>query len=310
MKNWTIDRLKELVADGIEESSQLEYKRAASLVKNDDNKKADIVKQVAAMANAAGGTIIYGIAEFNEKEKRHLPEKLDPVDRTETSREWLDSIIQSIQPRINGVLIHPIADDADTNKAFYVVEVPASHTAHQARDHVYYKRRNFQLLPMEDYEVRDVMHRKSHPQIKASILINKSRLHRGKKGKLLLKLENIGTTICQQYMAVLEVPVSVNGNLWFGEDVQIRTTGNGASYWHVSLSQNIRKTPLFPGATLILSEEFSDGSGMVAADDSRIISTDKLTVSIYADEMPAIRSSIPIDAICEDWIEINPREGT
>jgi hypothetical protein len=31
--------------------------------------------------------------------------------------------------------------------------------AHQARDYRYYKRHNFNALPMEDYEVRDVMNR-------------------------------------------------------------------------------------------------------------------------------------------------------
>lgn len=306
MQDWNLDRVNRFIENKVEESTALEYKRAASLVKDSDRKKEDLVKQVTAMANAAGGMIIYGIAEYDDKSKKHVPEKLDPIDRSEISKEWLDSIIHSIQPCIDGVSIHPVADVDDTNKVYYVIEVPQSHTAHQARDFRYYRRRNFQIQPMEDYEVREVMSRKSHPLIKASIWINKRPLERGKKGKVLLKLKNVGTTICQQYMAALEVPVSVQGNIWFGENVQIRTADDQKNYWSFSLGQNMRKDPLFPGSCLILSEEFSDGSGMRASDDSPIVSTNQLKISIYADEMPAIRASIDPAVLCDDWVEVEP----
>jgi hypothetical protein len=34
-----------------------------------------------------GGTIIYGIKEFDDIDKRHLPEKIDPINRTDISKE-------------------------------------------------------------------------------------------------------------------------------------------------------------------------------------------------------------------------------
>jgi hypothetical protein len=306
IREWTINRLKKLVADGIEESSQLEYKRAAALSKNDDKKKADIVKQVSAMANAAGGTIVYGIAEFNEKDKRHLPEKLDPVDRTETSREWLDSIIQSIQPRIDGVVIHPIADDADTNKGFYVVEVPASHTAHQARDHVYYKRRNFQLLPMEDYEVRDVMNRKSHPQIKASIFINRSTAMHGQEGTLLIKLENIGSVSARHTMVDIELPIKIITYLSFKDDMILNHTEQDEYYYQLRITPPLAQPPLFPGSSVTLRKKFTKPQVIKSPQGEALYTTDDIKLTIYADEMPPIKCKLPALSVINDWIEVIP----
>lgn len=307
MRIWTVDHLRQLIDDSIEESSTLEYKGAGAMSKKDEKKK-EIVKQVTAMANSTGGTIIYGMAEYNDDGKKHLPEKLDPINRSEISKEWLDSIIQSIQPRIDGVKIHPVTDTADDNLVYYVVEVPQSHTAHQGRDHRYYKRRNFQLLPMEDYEVRDVMNRKSHPKIKASLWINKKPLSRGKEGKIRLKLENQGNTICQQYMASLDIPIDVDGCIWLGEKASLMHTDDERSFWRIALSQNLRRTPIFPGATISLEESFNDGSGIRFSDGAPINSTDTIYVRIYADEMPAIRATNdPLNA-AKDWVEITPEE--
>jgi hypothetical protein len=45
------------------------------------------------------------------------------------------------------------------NDVAYVVEIPQSETAHPALDNRYYKRFNFESVPMADHEIRDVMHR-------------------------------------------------------------------------------------------------------------------------------------------------------
>ena len=172
MSEWTKEKLEQLIADRVEESLNLDYKRADALVKT-EAKKAEVTKDVSAFANSAGGVLIYGIAEPNDRAKRHLPERLDPVRRADVSKEWLEQVIQTIQPRIEGVVIHPVTIDEQAGLVCYVVEVPQSHTAHQARDHVYYKRHNFNSLPMEDYEVRDVMNRRAHPKLLASIFIKK-----------------------------------------------------------------------------------------------------------------------------------------
>ncbi|QIY83001.1 ATP-binding protein [Chryseobacterium sp. NEB161] len=168
---WNLEKIESLINSGIEENIRLDYKAANSLGKS-DGKKSEISKDVSAFANSAGGTIIYGVSEFNEPTKKHLPEKVNAVDRLEFSKEWLEQIINSnITPKINGVEIYPITigNDSD-NKVVYVVEIPQSNTAHQAKDKRYYKRYNFESVAMEDYEIKDIINRTNTTDIEIEFL--------------------------------------------------------------------------------------------------------------------------------------------
>lgn len=80
MSDWNIERIRQLIDDGVEESLSLEYKGGGALSKNDEVIR-EITRDVSAFANSSGGTIIYGVAEFSDKAKEHLPERIDPIDR-------------------------------------------------------------------------------------------------------------------------------------------------------------------------------------------------------------------------------------
>ena len=167
----TLPEVQQYIDGRIEESLTLEYKAAAALGRTDKHKD-EITKDVSAIANAAGGRLIYGIKEFDERDRAHLPQRLDPISRTEYSKEWLDQVIDQVRPRIDGVIIHPIAvDPSFPDQVVYVIDIPQASTAHQARDHRYYKRRNFRVVPMEDYEVRDTMARSAEPAIDIELQI-------------------------------------------------------------------------------------------------------------------------------------------
>jgi len=161
-EQWNQSRIQGLIDNPTEESLILEYKSAEALGKNDAKKK-EITKDVSAMANSAGGVILYGVKEYDEPAKRHLPEKIDGINRNEFSKEWIEQVINNIRPRIDGVIIHPVNIDSDLDKVVYVIEIQQSTTAHQATDYRYYKRFNFESAPMEDYEIRDVMNRLTTP---------------------------------------------------------------------------------------------------------------------------------------------------
>jgi schlafen family protein len=156
---WTEQKIQSHITGQIEESLVLDYKAAGAL---DRSKKNDITKDISSFANSAGGTVIYGVREFSGA-KHHLPEKIDPIDRDQFDKEWLEHIIANIQPRLN-VVIHPVQLASAPNHVAYVVEIPQGTTAHQATDFRYYKRYNFESVPMSDYEIRDVMQRKSSPK--------------------------------------------------------------------------------------------------------------------------------------------------
>jgi Putative DNA-binding domain len=165
LKDFTEAELMQMIATQVEEDLHLDYKGADSLALTEAKKK-EISIIVSSFANSDGGFVIYGIREFDDKAKRHLPEKIDPVDRKIISKEWLEQVISSnIQPKINGLTIHPVSlVSADTHVA-YVVNIPKSNTAHQAVDKKYYKRYNFESVAMEDYEIRDILNRQLFPDL-------------------------------------------------------------------------------------------------------------------------------------------------
>lgn len=165
----TIDDLKVLIRDGIEESQQLEYKSVQALLNIDPK---EIGKDVSAMANAAGGVIVYGISENSNN--KHLPDSITPIRREDFSKERLEQIINSnISPKIEGILIHPITIE-HPGEVVYVVEVPQSTTAHQnVKDYLYYRRYNFEILRMQDYEIRDILNRLTHPKIEIEFALHR-----------------------------------------------------------------------------------------------------------------------------------------
>jgi hypothetical protein len=300
MSEWTKQRLDQMIADNVEENLALDYKRADSLAKT-DGKKADVTKDVSSFANSSGGLVIYGIAEFDDAAKRHFPERLDPIRRTEISKEWLDQVIQTIRPRIEGVAIHPVPISDLDHSVCYVVEVPQSHTAHMARDHRYYKRHNFNALPMEDYEVRDVMNRRGHPKLTAKI-----RAVRGGngKGRILLKLTNIGRVLARDYLVDLEIPIDLGGHISVQKPASLDDR-DGKYYYAFRVGQNALRTPLFPGSSVMLRREFSTNVTVKGFDGSIRESTEHASVVIYADEMPALRASIPSEDMIRGWVELD-----
>lgn len=166
---WTEEDLEVLIRDQVPESINLDYKECAAL-NGTDTKKNEVSKDVSAFANSAGGVIVYGIVE---DKATHLPLKIDAgYDPTDITKEWLEQVINSrIQRRIDKVLIKPIELKKIAPKKFaFVVDIPQSPRApHMASDKRYYKRFNFESVPMEEYEVRDVSRRLEIPDLRIGV---------------------------------------------------------------------------------------------------------------------------------------------
>src|SRR3569832_1905816 len=80
----------------------LDYKASPALGK-DSKSREELCKDVSAMANSAGGQIIYGIEEND-----HKPMRVDDGNSAVT-REWIEQVIDSnVQPRILGLIIRPV----------------------------------------------------------------------------------------------------------------------------------------------------------------------------------------------------------
>lgn len=161
---WDINDVKSLIRNQVQENLNLDYKRSTSLENNEKNKN-EISKDVSAFANSNGGKIIYGVEEEN-----HLPKEIDDGIESEGKREWLEQVINSrIKPRIQNVVIQPIELEASPDKAIFAVEIPEGLTAYQASDCRYYRRFNFQSIPMHDYEVKMAINRFKEPKLELDI---------------------------------------------------------------------------------------------------------------------------------------------
>lgn len=161
--------LQRLVDEGLEESLTLDYKASPSLSRDGKNPE-ELCKDVSALANSAGGQLIYGIEEDKTAGK---PSKVDDgVVDAKITKEWIEQILNSkVQPRMDGVRIERI--DMETGKFGYVISVQQSQVGpHQAPDGKYYKRFNFQSVPMHDYEIRDIMRRATAPDLEVKLSLS------------------------------------------------------------------------------------------------------------------------------------------
>jgi len=158
LKISTKEDLQRLVDEEIQESLTLDYKASPSLAR-DDKPRNELCKDVSAFANSAGGQIIYGIVEEDR-----MPIKVD--NGSDLSREWIEQVIDSnVQPRLDGLVITPVP--VGSGRHAYVLTIPqaSGRAPHQAPDKKYYKRQNFQSVPMEDYEIRDALRRATTPEL-------------------------------------------------------------------------------------------------------------------------------------------------
>lgn len=166
VNEWTKVDLAMLLAGEVRESLTLEYKQSAALGRESKHRN-ELSKDVSAFANSAGGTIVYGIVEKHQK-----PFSLDEgCDDTVVTREFIEQIINStIQPRVQGIVIQQIP--LTPGRSAYAISIPqaTSLAPHQTSDNKYYRRFNFESVPMADYEIRDTMRRATTPDLYLNFL--------------------------------------------------------------------------------------------------------------------------------------------
>ncbi|WP_157210733.1 AlbA family DNA-binding domain-containing protein [Verrucomicrobium spinosum] len=289
-----------MIADGVEESLNLDYKAAGAFAKQ-TQKREEIQKDVSAFANSAGGTIIYGIKEHSSQDRKHLPERVDPIARDQFSKEWLEQIISGIQPRIQGVVIHPVQLDSSTNDCCYVVEVPQSETVHQAPDGKYYRRYNFENRFMQDYEVREAMNRAKHPSLTFEVFLN---IHEPWKDKshILIRIHNVGRRIAMHYSAYITIPLRAAGNAIRPLDPVILDKDETEAYSLRFSLPNDQGGPLYPESSVTLKREVELMKEWLDKTSRQPFkSQDSIRVTVFADEMPALFRDIPLSDALKGW---------
>ncbi len=184
----SLEDLKALIANKIQENIHLDYKASPALSKKNLN---EIAKDVSAFANSDGGVIIYGV-----KENGQIPEALDQgVRNTEINREWIENILNSnISPKIPNLKIVQIPKTTDSS--YFVLIIPKSYYGpHQAPSKHYFKRYNFSSCPMEHYEIEDLRNRK---KIVSSLVVLDMEF--GYPGSIMFVITNPGNAPAQNIL--------------------------------------------------------------------------------------------------------------
>jgi Putative DNA-binding domain len=202
---WNKEKINSYIENAIEENSSLEYKGGLSLDLSIDKNKSELCKDVSAFANSNGGILIYGISEFDLREKAHLPERITPVDGGIFTKERIEQILHSnIKPKIKDIEIIPVRINETTSESVYILDIPRSYTAHQSFDKKYYRRYNFHSVPMEDYEIRDTMNRNVSAKIKQPLKEDSIKFDRIKKEITLpIELMNSSETIAREIFSII-----------------------------------------------------------------------------------------------------------
>ena len=172
VREWVEADLDLVVKANEKENTSIDYKASEALnFKNKtqltgrkgtlgDKHREDLIRDVAAMANAEGGLVIYGIAE----RQGGYPDRVDDgIDLKVADADQIEQIILSnIHPRVEGFFVHPIELKRKAKGRFaYVISIPkaSKNAPHQSDDKLYHKRHDATKLPMEDNEVRDMIGR-------------------------------------------------------------------------------------------------------------------------------------------------------
>ncbi len=174
VSDWEKTDLEALISNEADEGIDLEFKSSAALINNPKN-KSEMIKDLCAFANAAGGTIIYGICEKDDGRAGYI----DEGSPSSVTQEWIEQIISSnIEPKIQGIIVKRIWLNGD-NSAF-AIQIPKSVNSapHQSRiDQKYYRRWGKITQAMFDHEIRDLMRRSETPELYLDWNIEKKENH-------------------------------------------------------------------------------------------------------------------------------------
>ena len=119
MFNWDASRIASIINGQAAEGQSLEFK--SELPSHSDRGKAEFLKDVSALANAAGGAILYGVAE-----NAGVADSLSGIQISDADAEVrrLSQVLESgIEPRVAGIQFTPLALG---ESSVLVVDVPQS----------------------------------------------------------------------------------------------------------------------------------------------------------------------------------------
>ncbi|MEI6520553.1 MAG: ATP-binding protein [bacterium] len=249
--DWTLDDIRELLQNSEQENLMLEYKSSGAVGDWSPSKRNELAKDVCAFANSAGGIIVIGVCE-----EGHKPSYLDDgVDTRISSKEAIESALQArISPRVENLTIKEIPNPDQPFFSYFVFGVPSSMRAPHMCNPFYrfYRRYNFESVPMEQYEVEDVRRRQTEP----SLVLTASLQQVGEKingdrlqYQLIAGVTNIGSATARDAMVRLYIPREIVGQVtWSPNTTHEQTVYNNKQMvrFDAYIRDQAGPIPIFP----------------------------------------------------------------
>jgi hypothetical protein len=214
-----------LISDGQRESETIEYKEARNQFNDPD--KNEIAKDVSAMANSSGGTIIYGVAT-------------DPIDKTKPAgisgimTKNIESFSRVVNSRIQPVVRNLDQRVLSSDKfQVLVVYIPQSaYSPHQnLSDKRYYHRSGIESLPMGHDLVELHFGRRLGPLLSLIVeVIDRTRTETATRVALRFLITNNGQRVGRFVEAIVflpEPPLYVTHAITSGHAVSISNLHQG-----------------------------------------------------------------------------------
>lgn len=224
--NVAAEDIKKLIDQNEKESLSLEYKSGAWL-QNNKTGKFNLSKWVSSFANSAGGTLIIGVSEKEADNDEKFPDQIDGIDSTvfgEDIGKWIEDVIVSrIYPKLNPIpRIIPINIE-NSQKLIVVIQIePTNYLIHSIiknGEHLYFHRHNFQVLQMDEWEIRTLVYGRTPPPI---LEINIENIHGNSLSDegicmeytIKIKIENVGWRIAKYLQfGIIRPTVDFSSNL-------------------------------------------------------------------------------------------------
>jgi hypothetical protein len=134
----------------IEESEILDYKE--QMISDDK-----LVKHVTAFSNTSGGDLIFGIKESG---RGGYPVDIPGIEDNVNKERLEQIIISNIRPRI-GVQFMEI-EIPNSDRIILIIRIPEGQNRpyYDMRSHKYYKRYNYEAIPIDEFEIESLYQRR------------------------------------------------------------------------------------------------------------------------------------------------------
>lgn len=208
--NIVLENINQLIENKEKESLFLEYK-SGEWLQNNKNGKFKLRKWVSSFANSAGGILIIGVTE-REEDNEKFPDTINGINLNEFNEDigkWIeDALNEKIYPRLNPppeIITFPM--NSDKQRIVAVIRIQQTNffihkVTHKGNEN-YFHRHNFQVLSMDEWEIRTLLFGRNPPPILESdiekIYVGSSSDHGEtiKSYVIDFKIENLGWQIAE-----------------------------------------------------------------------------------------------------------------